>query len=375
MPNEQNQPALTLAELKHVGIDKIRIHIPVKNVSPELHRWLAGWHGKDKGWNRFNIPGGDFEDGFLFPAGVYLQHSPQEYRLTIEFNPSRMSDPEGDSLCSVQETHYWVERVIRAVAVVFTPTFIIPSGNPTENTYFQSTWKEDCHIVRLDIARDFYSPFSSFGIRQLCTIKKPYISKDTLYRDGSYIEGMSWGNSKRQSYRYSLYNKSLKHHGERFGGWFRFELQLHYKGLNEYRLRTLAGLNDGRILSCLMTKWDKSHMSADITIPEGTYDIYEHLLEGNSEVKRQTFLGIATAMSLGLPVKLSPPVMRDYRKMGEHAGFELGTSISTLGGKVVHVDFEKGLVVDKWNPTTFTETAFSPDDILGINPISNYLEP
>lgn len=364
-------PALTLSELKNAGIDLIAFKYPLSSISGNEQNWLTIHNASHQWWGGVHIPGGDGELGFLFPHLIKLKLNRTARTLSVEFNPSRMNDPEGSSLTTVAETQSWSERIIRALSIVYKPAFSIPCGNPYRDSIeLTPNWQKEVTVTRLDITRDFYSPFKSFNIAHLVPIKRPYIKHEDVYLENKMHSGISWGGRKKKTYRTTVYDKGLKHHGSVGTGWFRFETQLHWKALSDLKLNILKEVTEKRVTHALVTKWEQGRMSVEVSIPEGSHKVFEALLRESSETKRLTFIGLAWALSNGFQTGLSDFTVREYRKLGASVGFQPGSSLSHLGSKVVRIDFKEGLVVDSWNAPEFTQTVFSPEAILGISPLS-----
>jgi hypothetical protein len=165
---------------------------------------------------------------------------------------------------------------------------------------------------------------------------------------------MTWGS--KHSIRCNLYNKSLKHHKDAKGGWFRFEEQVKTKALKQYGMRTLDGVTANKAYSLLWERWDLSNLSSDVTIAEGAVEFMTTLLNATSPTKAQTFMGLALSLHLGLPVAMNDRTIDEYRKIGKSCGFTLGEDPANLGSKKVHIDFARGEVVD-------SEVSESPQEL------------
>jgi hypothetical protein len=205
------------------------------------------------------------------------------------------------------------------------------------------------------VARDFYSPFSGFSVDSILHVKKSRYKNDYIYRNNGKNESIAWGS--KASARCTIYNKSLKHHNDPTGGWFRFEVQAHTETLKRFGLRTLDGICENHAYNLLWTKWDQSNMGLPISVADGPANLSDKLVKVLAPREVQLFLGVAYSLSRNLPIYLSDRTVGKYRRIGRELGFVLGDNPDNLGQKKVIIDLAKGELTECKDLPGFTQTA------------------
>jgi hypothetical protein len=346
------------ANQEYVGIDKIRI------IYPAFQEYSDGYHELFRKHRvRKTATGGVLLDDLGefqsdTPAPIYVELREHGTKVLLDFNPARQMDPDGDTLCHPDVVEATVIWAIKELSYAVMPAWGVDKETGEfiydDPSRWPEGWQKEVVLTRLDIARDFYSPFESFGVKSLTNIRKKRHRKDVLHRNDEVVQTMTWGS--KHSIRCNLYNKSLKHHKDAKGGWFRFEEQVKTKALKQYGMRTLDGVRANRAYSLLWERWDLSNLSSDVTIAEGAVEFMTTLLNATSPTKAQTFMGLALSLHLGLPVAMNDRTIDEYRKIGKSCGFTLGEDPANLGSKKVHIDFARGEVVD-------SEVSESPQEL------------
>jgi len=348
MPVARSSQGLFTANCEYVGIDKIRI------IYPAFQEYSDGYHALFRKHRvRKTATGGVFLDAIgefqeETPAGIYVELREHGTKVLLEFNPARQMDPDGDTLCHPDLVEATVIWAIKELSYAVMPAWGVDKETGEfifdDSSKWPEGWQKEVVLTRLDIARDFYSPYDSFGVKSLINIRKKRHRKDFLYRNDEVVQTMTWGS--KHTIRCNLYNKSLKHHKDAKGGWFRFEEQIRTSALKKYGMRTLDGVRAKPVFSLLWERWDLSNLSSDVSIAEGATDFMAKLHSLTSPIKAQTFLGLAYSLHVGLPVAMNDRTVSDYRKLGISCGFTLGDDPANLGSKNVHIDFAQGILVD-----------------------------
>jgi len=351
------------AHTEYVGIDKIRLIYPVHQEYSDGSYDLFTKHKVKK--TRGNGVLLDFigEAAADPRAPIYIELRNQGTEALIEFNPARQMDVGGDTLCHPDVVAASVIWVLQELAYVAMPRFAVDPQSQEiligDYKKWQKGWMSDCRLTRLDIARDIYSPYTGFSIDSLLNVKKSYYKDDIVYRNKGKNESITWGS--KASARCTIYNKSLKHHRDATGGWFRFEVQAHTETLKKFGLRTLDGVCEARSNSLLIYKWNQSNMGEPIGVSDGAYDLTKKLEAVLAPREITAFLGVAYSLARNLPLLISSRTISKYRSIGRDLGFNLGDDLDNLGQKKVRIDFGLGEIVKISDSDEFMLTSVDSD--------------
>jgi len=355
------------ANCEYVGVDKIRL------IYPALQEYSDGYHALFTKHMVVKTRSGGVmlhDKGKLLADSkdpIYVELREHGTKVLIDFNPARLLDPGGDTLCPPELVEACVIWVMQELAYAVMPIWGVDQNTGEfifeDQSVWPTGWQKRVLLTRLDLARDIYSPFNSFGVHSLTAIRKKRHRKDILYRNGEKVQTMTWGS--KATIRCNFYNKSKVHHGDENGGWFRFEEQVHTQALIPNGLRTLDGVTDKNVHRLLWERWNLAQLSSEISLSEGAMNFSADLLKHTTAIKAQTFLGLAYSMANGLPVHLNDRTVSDYRKIGIKCGFNLGDKLENLGSVKAVIDFSKGIVVEtgsQQNNASFRHT----DTDLGV---------
>jgi len=155
-----------------VGLDRLSVSFPI---------WA--YEASPEAWDRRAIAsvGPDAEVrslmGSVKVAGVrvmvgmqerYFEGVLQQRTGKIEFNPSRIVDPEGCSLATLQEASETFPVIVQAAEQLVCAEADVP----------------DYRVTRLDVARDFHGVDEpSTLIRGLASLHRPYARKNLIHAD------------------------------------------------------------------------------------------------------------------------------------------------------------------------------------------------
>lgn len=334
------------ANTEYVGIDKIRIIYPldteISDGSSDLftkngvRTTIKGTH---LAYAKGSIP---TENG----GTIFFELRNNGTKAVVEFNPARVTDLQGDTLCDVDKLEATVVWAIKGLSEALMPIWCFDRATAEITNHdhhkWPPAWRTMVEITRLDIARDIYCPFQPFGVSNLMHIKKTRYSGDVIYRNNGVPQTLVWGKALRASF----YNKSLIHHKDAEGGWHRFEIQVKTAELKKRSLRTIEDISKDKVHGLLWERWDLSNFSNELTIASGAESFKKLLLARTTAIRAETFMGIAASMALGLPMKMNSRTIDEYRKLGEELGFALGNTFESFGTRRVRIDFAKGTVVD-----------------------------
>lgn len=319
------------ANQEYVGIDKIRIIYPLDTEFSDGSSDLftkngvrTTIRGTELHYAKGSIP---TENG----GTIYFELRNNGKLAVVEFNPARVMDLDGDTLCTPDKLEATVVWAIKGLSEALMPIWCYDRATAEirnhDHALWPPQWRSMVEIMRLDVARDIYCPFRPFGISNLMHIKKTRYTTDVIYRNNGVPQTLVWGKALRASF----YNKSLVHHKDADGGWHRFELQLKTAELKKRGMRNLEEISEKKIYSLLWERWNLSNLSNDLTIASGLDGFKKLLLARTTAIKAETFMGIATSMALGLPMEMNTRTISEYRKLGRSWVLHLGTLLTHLG--------------------------------------------
>jgi hypothetical protein len=334
------------ANLEYVGIDRIRFMYDTMQEYSDGYHALFTQHFTFRTAKKGVMLTSKGSFGKEQGCEIYVELRNNGNQVLVDFNPSRLFDPDGDTLCPVDKLEAAVLWVVRELSYAVVPNFgyDAKSGEifALEEQKWPKDWKRHITLTRLDVARDIYSPFRSFGVKDMASISKKRYKNDVLYRNSGQIQTLSWGSSS--SVRYNFYNKSKQHHNDPEGGWFRLEAQIHTQYLKTLGFRTLDGVVKDRVEAYLWDRFYACNLNSVLTLAEGSFELAARLHNICSEVKCQTFIGLAYSMEYNLPISMNERTVDDYRKIGVQVGFHLGQSVTNFGSKRVGINFADGVV-------------------------------
>lgn len=352
-----------LGHTEYAGVDKIRIQYPLDVAYSDGSSDLFTKHGVHKTLSK----GGELQyakGSIPGPRGdnLYFEVRHNASVAVIEFNPSRSVDPDGSTICQPN----MVENLVIGIIQFLANHTVFPLWGFDKETgefihdqpeLWPRNWREAVTVHRLDVARDFYSPFTGFSVQSLVPIKKPHFTVDTLVRNGGEVQTISWG--KKNNVRHSIYNRSLCHDKDKNGGWFRFEIQAATHYLKNNGIASLEDITDEKVFALLRNRWEVSNLDIPISLPVGTSNLVEELKKHLSGIQIQTFMGIAVSSSLGLPIDMHPKTLKMYRDAGKNCGFHLGQPLDSYGLEKVYINFDEGVVTEiaEGNLVEFSGTA------------------
>jgi hypothetical protein len=339
------------ANLEHVGIDKIVITYPLDCEYSDGSADIFTKHGALVGRNtRTSLP---YAKGSLKAengATISFEVLNHDQRARLEFNPSRLLDPKGATLCEPD----LVEPVTISVIIYLANQGLFPLWAFDRSTgefihdqpnLWPTDWSSSTLVTRLDAARDVLSPYPDCRVASLIGIRKKYTPNDILYRnDYGVINTIAWGSPKRL--RSQIYNKQIIVDGFE-ENWMRFELQARTPILKKVGLRTLGDITNKKVFPWL---WDRIQMSnlyqpIEISGQSGKSQVLNDIRRLAPGIKGQTLLGIALSESLGLEVDINERTLREYEAIALNAGLRLGEPLDFESKTSVSLDFAAGEVL------------------------------
>lgn len=227
----------------------------------------------------------------------------------IEFNPSRVVDPHGFGLATVDDT---IQAFVRAV--VAAGCVLVPVRHDELSSY---------KIKRIDVAKDFHSVVSpSSIIRGLAPIPRNWARKNLVHADPSRHGAQTLlVGSKSGVVR--LYDKFAESKGGVEPGTVRWEVEARQAWALKYgHLRLLSDLPVTGIEPLAQNRWEWSAMGVEVRSVAGVVDVVARL--GLSEREATMFLGWLVRQSTAWAWEPSFTTAAKFRRYQRELGVTIG---------------------------------------------------
>lgn len=260
-------------------------------------------------------------------VGVRTVPATKETWAKVEFNPSRVHDPEGARLASVSEAMGAYLLAWDAARELVTPM----SDNPLVG-----------NVKRLDVARDF-SGVSDPGLylRALLPIHRPYARRQFAYNDpGRNMAETVYVGSGAGGVR--LYDKHREQPEKVVEGTLRWETEARDRWLSRLAaIETLEDLTEERVTILARDRWEWSAMG---TAVESTAAVVQKVKStGLSPRKRAMFIGWLVNAAYGEQTVTSRTTLTEFRQLARDLGVALdGGALSGAPEFVGRLDFDSG---------------------------------
>lgn len=325
----------------HIGIDKLHIRIPLvpedtdgSSAVWKKPMWIDGPNGRV-----FHRAEAHIE---LLPRmNVHLIVRDLGRVADIQFNPSRVMDAAGSSLCSVEVLEATVRFILGRLQHLITPSWMLNKETGEIGDTWPGDWLEKVTVTRLDIAADFtsYIPFKVELVQQQVAGRLKRL-EPTLNK--GKVNTLTWG--KQPWIRHVFYDKGAHPEHRDSMGVFRFECQLHREFLKKTSLRQLSEITANRVLEILEERFVASRLGVPFSFNGGLSHLCDALDATVSSMKANGFLGVALRLSHGLDSGCNPKTLADYRSIGESIGFALGNPLESLGYSKYRLDWRTGII-------------------------------
>ena len=313
------------------GIDRLSLSFPVSSFVRNRDLWSSWAEGSHPAYGPYVRVGGrfpvaPFQSAFI---GLTAYDSVPSIWARVEWNPSRVVDPDGCSLASVYQA---LDTASEVMAGVF--DFV---ENPVLDP-------ERINVTRLDVARDFSSGCFTPErfIRSLANVPRPYARRSSIFSDpkSGRAETLTVGSN---SGALRLYDKFVESSGSVDPGTMRLEFQCRKSWLRRYGgISSLADLNGDSVTLLSRNRFDWGGMGAEV---DSTGDLWSRLQSTSlSERERVFFLGWLVASRSGSTPNLGSATLAKYRRLQRELGVSLDSSESGPGF-VSRLDWESGQVV------------------------------
>jgi hypothetical protein len=181
----------------------------------------------------------------------------QGLRCTVEYNPSRVIDPYGHSLCPAEEVFPTVARIM----------------NQLRGRVDLDAKVADILVTRLDVARDFRVSDPQFFLTGLRPLHRSHGANPSLWFDersgaaSSLRVGTSRAANGRRPDYVTLYDKHLKAGAPETQGILRWEMSGRTWPERYGGIKTLAELTPERVQALARDRWSWSRMG-DVVVGE-----------------------------------------------------------------------------------------------------------
>lgn len=282
------------------------------------------------------MPGQDFgqkrHQGHVMTSnGVKVFVGVAEIRATgqlvgkVEFNPSRVVDPEGYGLATVDEAQAAAREAWEAAGE------LVEWHGPAETS----------KVRRADVARDFAGIDQPGAlIRALAPVHRPWSRRNLVHADPSrhgaqtLMVGSGAGVVR-------LYDKEAESKGKAPAGTVRWEAECRSEWNAKYGdIATLMDLDEARVRKLARNRWEWSAMGVEVA---GTKRIVAKVRRSDlTEREQAQFLGWLLMRAAGDAWEPgSGHTLAKYRRLQRELGIALD-DVDQGEGVVTHLDFETG---------------------------------
>ncbi len=245
----------------------------------------------------------------------------------VEYNPSRIVDPEGWHVVGVEEALSTIGVATWAVDELMRPVDANPSG-----------W----HVKRLDVAKDFDGvEHPSELIRGLGLLPRRWCRTNATYADpkGNGAQTLHVG-SGAGSVR--LYNKHGETKGEAPEGTVRWETEARAWAKNYGGIKVLDDVSTESVERLARDRWEWSHMGAEIAGSIGR--LVEVVSQsGLSQAGQNSFIGWLVKQAAGVDCSdTSRATLAKYRRLQRELGIAAPADLGSMVEVVRRLDWESG---------------------------------
>lgn len=324
-----NRREKSLLSKDRSGIDRMSVSFGVDHYEGDLASWgeVRDTYRDGELWQTalsgsVPVPGG---------ASVYvgvLARSDGFVRGKAEWNPSRMDDPDGFGLVSLDDALGSAGRVLEAARELVS----IPTGS------------EELRLTRLDVAKDFHSAAVPSGsiIAGLAPIHRPYARRNLVHADPSrngaqtLMVGSGAGVAR-------LYDKAAETKGRAPSGSLRCEFECRKGWLERFGgLRTVADLEMDGVGAIAENRFEWSAMGAEITTSGALVEVVTK--SGLTQREQVGFIGWLVFDQQGHDSGMSSRTLAKYRRVRRELGIGKITDFDSVVFRA-RLDWPSGEVV------------------------------
>lgn len=294
-----------------IGIDKIRLSVPILQVSTDLMTMMVKLLGK------YNEP----EGKVVIPdfPGVYVRWDKYRQKLIFTFNPSEFTWSQGLQLCPFSMLKPIVKLCISEVLnygdPMAIPKFLMDEDTGEEFETWPKNWGRHCEVFNIHVAQDFLITDPRFNLSQLEGNQPKKTRAAVSIRNRSVLNTLTHIAGKKAT-RYSLYNKSHERHSNPRPDapalapyTFRFEAQVPRRIIKKSHLLTMDGCTEEWLLDMHEKLWEDSKLGKDL-VWDG--QLLQELTLRFQSARANELYGYATSRQKGIQSNYSE---RDVQKL------------------------------------------------------------
>jgi hypothetical protein len=301
-----------------VGLDRVSVSFKLDDHCPDLTAWNSV---------RVSNPGTDQEaqaltafvpldGGHQAMIGAQFIPGTGEWVGKAEFNPSRVIDPDGHSLCPPEALPSILDQVRERA-----------SGLVAANG---SDWMH-ANAKRLDVTRDFEGIARPAALLSgLATVHRPWSRKNNLFNDASRAGAQTLSVGGGQS-GVNLYDKHAETKGAVPVGTLRWEARCRSGWLDRYGgIKHMEDITTAGLEALAMDRFDWSGMGAEVSAAD---EVVERVLRsGLTPTEQERLLGYLLCVSVGREPSKSRTTAAKFRRYARQLGIALDPS-SLLGNE------------------------------------------
>lgn len=315
-----------------MGVDRLSLSFPLASYEDDVSAWRTAtirFPGTPQSALSFGgqVPVSDGVSAFVGVTEV--PDGDVRWWGKVECNPSRVVDPEGVTLCSVDQLLPAVEVVLGAVEDLVEPGCDV----------------EDMRTKRIDAARDFDGVTRPGSLlASLATVHRPWSRKNNLFNDGSRNGAQTLSVGGRSS-GVNLYDKFAETNGAAPEGTLRWEARARSGWLESIAgIKQLRDVNTTSITHLASNRWEWSAMGTEVT---ATDEVVERVMRsGLSDTEQQRVLGWMLMTAKGKQSSMSRTTAAKYRRVARQLGVVMSADLFDDGNAfVARLDWDSGTEV------------------------------
>jgi hypothetical protein len=345
-------PEPTIPLSPSIGIDKIAIEIPLAAGLGDPKMFLSSIKNTIVG--RWATKATTNHVGTS--AKLEWQFLAARWSMRLEFNPSRLVDPDGATLVTPAQTIHVIEELIKEFMFESEdalPCFVITESREIDIENWRADWMSMVRISRLDAAVDIVIDKSSFDIENYKSVAPKYAKGINItYNKKGIAETWSGVYSSKDGFP-MLYDKSAQV-GKKGAvnppkaGTKRFEYRLERTALIRAHMHTLADLNRTKFEYALRQGWEYSKINSVVHRPEAWMELVTNSkLQPNVQV---ALIGMLTMKTTGLPISLNPEEEEFLMDCARSVGISFKMNLKKQWLKATYLDLDSQSLIEIKSP-------------------------
>lgn len=266
-------------------------------------------------------------DGVKVFVGVQEVPGRGETWAKVEFNPSRVVDPDGHGLAAVRELPGAVEAALRAAGS------LVEAGSEVG----------EMRVKRLDVARDFEGvERPDFYVRGLGPVARPWARLNLVHFDPQRRGAQTLMVGSRTSGVVRLYDKAAETDGVVAEGTLRWEAEARGGWCKQYgEIGVLADVSEESVGQLARDRWEWSAMGVEVCATDRVLEKVQR--SGLSPAKQRSFLGHLLLRSRGMESPVGSRAAAEWNRLVRELGITLsGETFGGAGGFVGRLDYDSG---------------------------------